>query len=83
MLLSFISFEALTTTPGIVIATLAVALGLLYWYATLDFGKYEALGLPAAEKPRLFFGNVWDVITGKRHIMNYHLDLYRKFAGHK
>jgi len=64
------------------VTLLAGLLLFLYRYLTRNFGVFEAKGLVSI-KPLPIFGNTLDIYRGKVNFIQFYVDFYRKFEGHK
>ena len=54
----------------------------VYWYLTRNYGVYEKKGLYGL-KPEFIFGNTKALVFGGTSLMDFHVELYKKFEGHK
>lgn len=69
-------------SPALLVAVAAAAVA-VYFYATRDYGKWEARHGVHSEKPGFFFGNCKDMFTGKKHFVDFHVEYYKKMEGHR
>ncbi|XP_046385526.1 probable cytochrome P450 6a14 [Ischnura elegans] len=59
-----------------------ICFGALYLYVTADYDHWKKRNIP--QVPPLFpFGNMWSLVRGKESIMDFYLNTYRRFVGHR
>ena len=54
----------------------------VYLFLTRNYGVFEAQGLYSI-KPTFLIGNMSPVFMGKENYLEFHVNLYKKFKGHK
>jgi len=53
-----------------------------YYYMTKDYGKWEKKGLHSI-KPTFLLGNLKEVFTLGKHVLDFHIEFYRKMDGYR
>lgn len=77
-----VALASVSAVWWLVLLVTALSFATFYYRMTMDYGVFEKKGVPSI-KPVFFFGNQKDVVTMKKSIIDFHLDFYRKFEGHK
>ncbi|XP_046666333.1 cytochrome P450 6a2-like [Homalodisca vitripennis] len=70
---------------GIVFFCLSILLSMLlflYWYLTYDYKYWKARGVPYIE-PSFPFGNLGDVILGRKSLIDLVVEQYKQFEGER